>query len=1171
MTDFNLIEQNKWFSSLKLAVGSRTSSSFNYITKKFNPNDNGYVHNDIKNATLAEILKTMSVGWFIREANKEAEKKNKRPKDCAKSIFSFHDYRYRQEDRDNEGHLIRHNASFIHNLGFQGFDFDPDKETYNTEQCAEIGNILKQIIYDELHDKDWFICSTLSTGGKGAHCYTWSEVDPYIDDEDRMRWYYTNYDMKLLYMCKCLYELKKRLNWVDISKIGIDPAMRRPGQTLNITVIDDNPFVNYNFKYGIDYNVYERFYHEDGVKQDITYKYINDDRLLLLSEEEKIIYELYMSYINVTKNNKTKYDNVDKNYNEHLKIKCKDYDLSKCTPYYWRHSENQDKGWTGNQVIHTLLWFFDKETVKNIWAHPNFYTDDPKDWIRFVDSWSFDNSHMPNFKLIEFLNKKCGFNLQYEHILEAKTLEEKYDHVVHLKEDEYIGSKANEVFAAIKVGINIIIAGVGTGKTSLWINRDKELKNDMLNVGMMKSTIITEPYNAILNTKFGVGGYKCPIYKGSKHLSWNNLDKGLCAANYKKLVELGNKDEIEWDKIDYIVCDESHLLTKEYFRSNDLIKMIYFLKLASEHVPVVLMTGTLSDEMDIFENINTIYIDKPDKRHIEYKWIRFTPEKETLNSWNIIAIKTLIESLVILEHRKVYVYDGNGALRNFKRLMKSMPDVRCCIYHKRHIDDVMSSDDMTYIDTYHELGEKYDVLLSSCYFGVGNDLNDECDAACIIIGNHTWQEDVQVVGRWRNSSNIKTYCVIQKWEEQYSAQKVKELMIKDAEKDIIKQYNDYKNRGKNITIGSSIVHIKDKNDIPIIAQMLVHEPYNSPIEYKKEKLGDNYFIVDENQIAPLFWKNADIIFGQSVIKKMKEETTNDKIEFIVDLTSGKQVYWHNEDGRLLQWQKTAKFMFDHYMSLFKELYVDGKWGHANKHQDSLNLFCKLSRRYNAALDEEYIDWGEVRAWHWYTTELSKVDKKDKNNEYLANAGISYEEHIAIVAYIYMLSWTNKDMRNDKIIEGDYFNKFYEKCIAYDGMKDSLIDTLMRMHKTKSVGDDIFDLSDVVVSEYKDMNDKVHKVHDKSKVKAIYKIIYEKLYHKLKFKREIKNKEAGKKGGETGGKRGKTVTITDKIKKSALTKYGLKIGDTFESQKELANKINKNEKTITEWRNKGWIH
>ena len=33
---------------------------------------------------------------------------------------------------------------------------------------------------------------------------------------------------------------------------------------------------------------------------------------------------------------------------------------------------------------------------------------------------------------------------------------------------------------------------------------------------------------------------------------------------------------------------------------------------------------------------------------------------------------------------------------------------------------------------------------------------------------------------------------------------------------------------------------------------------------------------------------------------------------------------------------------------------------------------------------------------------------------------------------------------------------------------------------------------------------------------------------------------------------------------------MNIGDTFETQKELANKIGKSEMTIRQWRNKGWI-
>ena len=70
--------------------------------------------------------------------------------------------------------------------------------------------------------------------------------------------------------------------------------------------------------------------------------------------------------------------------------------------------------------------------------------------------------------------------------------------------------------------------------------------------------------------------------------------------------------------------------------------------------------------------------------------------------------------------------------------------------------------------------------------------------------------------------------------------------------------------------------------------------------------------------------------------------------------------------------------------------------------------------------------------------------------------------------------------------------------------------------------------------------------------------------------DYNSKNGTKIGGKIGGKIGKAVTITDNIKKSILTKYRLNIGDTFETQKDLANKISKSEHTISEWRNKGWI-
>ena len=56
----------------------------------------------------------------------------------------------------------------------------------------------------------------------------------------------------------------------------------------------------------------------------------------------------------------------------------------------------------------------------------------------------------------------------------------------------------------------------------------------------------------------------------------------------------------------------------------------------------------------------------------------------------------------------------------------------------------------------------------------------------------------------------------------------------------------------------------------------------------------------------------------------------------------------------------------------------------------------------------------------------------------------------------------------------------------------------------------------------------------------------------------------------GVSKGKSIIITDNMPERTRIKYHLNIGDEFDTQKELANKINKSEKTIVEWRKKQWI-
>ena len=53
-------------------------------------------------------------------------------------------------------------------------------------------------------------------------------------------------------------------------------------------------------------------------------------------------------------------------------------------------------------------------------------------------------------------------------------------------------------------------------------------------------------------------------------------------------------------------------------------------------------------------------------------------------------------------------------------------------------------------------------------------------------------------------------------------------------------------------------------------------------------------------------------------------------------------------------------------------------------------------------------------------------------------------------------------------------------------------------------------------------------------------------------------------------KGKSIIITDNMPVRTRNKYKLNIGDQFNTQKELANKIGKSEETIRQWRKKQWI-
>ena len=111
------------------------------------------------------------------------------------------------------------------------------------------------------------------------------------------------------------------------------------------------------------------------------------------------------------------------------------------------------------------------------------------------------------------------------------------------------------------------------------------------------------------------------------------------------------------------------------------------------------------------------------------------------------------------------------------------------------------------------------------------------------------------------------------------------------------------------------------------------------------------------------------------------------------------------------------------------------------------------------------------------------------------------------------------------------------------------------------------------------NDKIVRSHGYSlgQVKNMYnefmdncKLNWNKSNYTLSSFKTIISKHSKNVNYVNGVSKGKQIIITDKLPERTRMKYNLNLGDKFETQKELANKIDKTEKTITQWRNKGWI-
>ena len=748
---------------------------------------------------------------------------------------------------------------------------------------------------------------------------------------------------------------------------------------------------------------------------------------------------------------------------------------------------------------------------------------------------------------------------------------------IHLSDNQYLGDVLGNLLNKSVVGVNIWQAPTGGGKTTAWINLNKKI----LESGdtEQKPIAIVEPLNSIVKSKYDDDVI---VVTGNKQFPPQLNGYGMYVTNFNKFVR---KDQdtgeyvprdgiVEYmSQFGLIVVDESHTLAKDRFRANVLIPFIRVISEISKKVKVIIQTATPMAENELLDiKRNFIITKKPDK-DINVSFKRLEDNK---------IMPYYLNSLVqdnVNEGRNTYIYWSNAPVDKLEDFRASYPyPENVGIFHKKDID---GDDSKHNVSTYHVLDSKnykgaesivpykYNVFLSSVYFGVGNDLDDPEDAAVIIVGLKTWQEIIQVIGRFRNSKNIVVYIILTKsdcecLDSTIEHPRTLQQRIKFWKEEYDKIWYDKENKDKSITIYGQSYMLFSRADVRPYAVIRASEQHNQTMkaivenltsEYYNIKVDDDYtqyLIIDDDEDA----KNKHNKFARQ-LKKVRDKAVRAIMEGKINDKIKEQIH---KDTKL------AKFkpLCDNIKQYGIHKLLDADFIAKRSNWNMLSLFINIYKK----LLNRKVEYEELYAFVWYrmqanTDDIVKVWDRE----------ITKAECNAIYAYIIFVCLKNKD-KNDYKVKGLYYTQFKNKCKLFATIPNELIDMLW---KTKSMYESVYQSNLAIKQFFEDDYDMLlpsaTKLDD-TKISSLDDVIAQ-TTHNIQYYID-NNKEVSyalarifnidnvcvKAGGAAGVK--PVVVLVD------IPKYKLKKDDAFKSVKELCDKIGINVKTAKRWKDSGKI-
>lgn len=773
---------------------------------------------------------------------------------------------------------------------------------------------------------------------------------------------------------------------------------------------------------------------------------------------------------------------------------------------------------------------------------------------------------------------------------------EEHHNVFNLNKDEYIGDVITKI--KFNFGFNLLVAGTGYGKTEVWKKLTKMTGPDGLSTNKV---LVCEPRNSIIVSKYDddttlvYGGIKFPT-----------IVNGLVVSNYDKLIGQRN---IEWfNQFDYFVIDESHLLFSEAYRDRSIIPFIDMLYKIKDHVKIIFQTATPTDEDDMFkiDERQIFYINKNIDKKTEIEYVNTFGN----NMYNAMAIAE--KALDNEEYDKVFIYNGTGSVNMDEAVAKQLDDkYKTLVYHRKS----KFKDVMKLFEQKQRLDE-YKIIITSTAASVGIDINDECKVLLIIVDNISFEEEMQVSGRFRKCKDMKIINLI--GNNRYNTSNWKDIRKKifDTLDDSIRTNTLY---DSVVTNNLMIDGIPIGNVVDNITKLLKYfevknKKLRTTYDYKKNKYNEyGWKLIEDIKSDNIFevLKNIDG-YSKDTLFNMKKITGNDNNFKYYDIDAdgnNYRIYGDKENGFVL----CKKYYDDNYSGVARN-YIKNNAEENERMRDKVYDILKEEKWSDTMYESININHPSIEVWvknivkcyKYYRPifdccdkdycmknanvislimrfiELSNSDNFDWCEWEIINMCRTIhnklnDDSIDLSQYAYLL-WClyGSDESKNKLIKLDYSSIFIELYNMFISLDDNLFATVkgqLRDYEYRFIDDKFAD--DYIFNDNDIDNNKMEIV------RRLYKSHY---YTDNDIKNIINNSEAISKdivldGYDNAtkyfnkyfaGKKGKIITVTDKMPESKRIKYGLNIGDTFCSQKELANNIRKSEETIRQWRNKEWI-